>query len=1255
MKASNNFSHKKIFLLSAVLMIILFSCSIFRKKQIKIFTSKQNVNFPDYQKLFQQGTSVEKIDLLVEEAIKKNKDLDDSEEGGELAEYSRWRRFWIGRQTRGASRRTGPQQYLQSLMEFSEEKICKGSGNWKLIGPTKAPTHNGVELHTMGAVFAVAADPNDLNVVYAGTGSAGIWKTTSALSSTPHWENITDYLNLPTLGVQDIVLNPLNNKTIYAATSSMRAGYGLGIIKSYDRGNTWGATGLTFSPSDLSVLEKILINPIDTNILFTHSDRKLFYSTNSGTDWSIAHDLGEIEKHERFRSLEFNLSNHDIVYAGATKILKYNRISDEVEQLDLLASFSTAPDAPSGYFYNDIFSTELSSSTNGCYALIKWEYKNLNPNGNPSHKYKQEIKKYTESTNSWESINDDVSSFAEIFIVNPFNSDIMYFGDASGRVIRKSINGAETFFLPNITKYWADQPYYGVSTHADIRALKLLSNSTDGLSDILLTGSDGGIMLSQSAVAINSTTHKVNWKNINGKGLAITEYFGLGGNEANPYLIHGGTQDNGIMTVNLSDWNNYIRGDAYDCIIDRNNSILGYGQMNYPNLRITSDKGQTWNNLNTTDLDYCNPNGNSWSFPDWWQITKWPLMIDNENILYVGHYDLFKYTESGGVWSWEPVSNFSSLPTSTFPYPCPSDGPIEGIATKNGSNLIAVDISKIDNNIICAAFTNPTWNCPEQHAGKHRLFRTTDGGDNWSDITPSDASKWLGITDVITDYDQPEKIWVTFDRLGGDEFHRVNYSPDGGSTWENWSTGLPLFPVNCIEYQEGSDDLLYVGTDVGVYYREGGNSSTPWQCFNSNLPSTLVTDLEINYCAQKIRAATFGRGLWESPLANNNSIAIDDMDGDGICDAGDQCPGFDDNMIGTPCDDGDNCTINDTYDSNCNCVGEPFGSFNLMIRDNPTDNGDEPNIGDIWNGNIWNCANDLNLNCSTMENPEYKTAGINRVRVRVDNIGCVANTDGEAKLHIYWTIGRAGELWTEHWFDATIEPNNKIPPSIGVSAGGEISPSAGIPIPPIPAGGSIVLNWDWTPPNPADFNSIDSEPMICFLARIKSTIDPIEGESIGPIAGNVRNSNNVATVNTTLVDIDPLNLVFPTHTFFLNNPYQRDVSLNVNIQELNSKDEQFFQDGRIEMVLDKVGKRETNYKPIKIGVKNLEDLRRLNNLKLKPNEVWQAKFKFIHSGKITNQGMNKYSSFKLKVINEYDMEKPINTEFVFDIRVRNTK
>ncbi len=80
----------------------------------------------------------------------------------------------------------------------------------------------------------------------------------------------------------------------------------------------------------------------------------------------------------------------------------------------------------------------------------------------------------------------------------------------------------------------------------------------------------------------------------------------------------------------------------------------------------------------------------------------------------------------------------------------------------------------------------------------------------------------------------------------------------------NYSTGLPNIPVNCILYSNNSPQALYIGTDVGVYYREA--SMTAWLPYLSGIPNVPVFDLEMYYPTGKLRAATYGRGVWETDM-----------------------------------------------------------------------------------------------------------------------------------------------------------------------------------------------------------------------------------------------------------------------------------------------------------------------------------------------------------------------------------------------------
>ena len=73
-----------------------------------------------------------------------------------------------------------------------------------------------------------------------------------------------------------------------------------------------------------------------------------------------------------------------------------------------------------------------------------------------------------------------------------------------------------------------------------------------------------------------------------------------------------------------------------------------------------------------------------------------------------------------------------------------------------------------------------------------------------------------------------------------------------------------MYQVNTIVYQKGTNDRLYIGTDIGVFYSE--NKSNIWENINSNLPNLIISDLKIFYGSTipKLRAATYGRGLWET-------------------------------------------------------------------------------------------------------------------------------------------------------------------------------------------------------------------------------------------------------------------------------------------------------------------------------------------------------------------------------------------------------
>jgi hypothetical protein len=166
--------------------------------------------------------------------------------------------------------------------------------------------------------------------------------------------------------------------------------------------------------------------------------------------------------------------------------------------------------------------------------------------------------------------------------------------------------------------------------------------------------------------------------------------------------------------------------------------------------------------------------------------------------------------------------------------------------------------NKLKNIAICEADPDVIY-----MADDSKIWKTIDGGDNWERIqNPSGAITYLCVKN-----DDPNTIWYT---KGGYNAVRVYKSTDGGENWVDISAGLPSIPVSSIVYNkyEGRSEQLYVGTEVGVYYKDG---DADWVAYNSGLPNVRIGELEIYYNAQKpetccLYAASYGRGLWKSPI-----------------------------------------------------------------------------------------------------------------------------------------------------------------------------------------------------------------------------------------------------------------------------------------------------------------------------------------------------------------------------------------------------
>ncbi len=203
-----------------------------------------------------------------------------------------------------------------------------------------------------------------------------------------------------------------------------------------------------------------------------------------------------------------------------------------------------------------------------------------------------------------------------------------------------------------------------------------------------------------------------------------------------------------------------------------------------------------------------------------------PFVIDptTPTTIYAGYYRLYKSADQGNTWTEAspPLNNFSSLHHIA-------------VAPTSGKTIYVV-----------------SWN---------NIYRTTDGGASWTQVNnnlPGNDISYLSV-----DPDNENTVYVT---LGGYAPNvKVYVSENGGASWTNISGSLPNLPANCVIAQPNSNGVLYLAMDIGIYRRDPIKGQ--WELFNTGLPNVPVTELEIQRQQGKIRASTYGRGLWESDLA----------------------------------------------------------------------------------------------------------------------------------------------------------------------------------------------------------------------------------------------------------------------------------------------------------------------------------------------------------------------------------------------------
>ena len=357
----------------------------------------------------------------------------------------------------------------------------------------------------------------------------------------------------------------------------------------------------------------------------------------------------------------------------------------------------------------------------------------------------------------------------------------------------------------NFTK----KTHWSTQVHADQHTL--WQNKLNGR---IYIGNDGGLYYSDD------------WFDTFGQlsdGLNIAQAYRLGQAAQNRDLVINGYQDNGSANYDNGKFTTVLGGDGMESAFDYDDKTYAYSTYIDKIKRSTSQGYGNWKTIAANGVNGIDESG-AWVIP-------YMLHLTDPNTMFFGYKNIWRTNNvRNDPPTWTKISN--------------------NLGGSNSSNYQAIAQSPANIDIFYGVRKD------------HSLFRSdniNDTSPSWKNLTSKlPNSGW--IDDVICHPSDPEIVYII-------QSNRIYKSIDSGNTWTDISGTIPSSTdLNCMVYDKNSDEGIFVGTKTGVFYKDA--SMSDWIPYDGDLPVVNVTELEIyyGYTDSRLRAATFGRGLWESPI-----------------------------------------------------------------------------------------------------------------------------------------------------------------------------------------------------------------------------------------------------------------------------------------------------------------------------------------------------------------------------------------------------
>jgi photosystem II stability/assembly factor-like uncharacterized protein len=705
--------------------------------------------------------------------------------------------------------------------------------------PMAASNFTGLEFRSIGPAFMsgriadIEIMPDDPATWIVGVGSGGVWRTDNAGTT---WTPIFDDQDVFSIGA--VTIDPSNPHTIWVGTGEnvggRHVGYGNGIYRSRDGGQTWEHLGLENSEH----ISEIIVHPDDPNTIWVASqgplwsaggERGLFKSTDGGQTWENVLSAGEWTG---VTDVVIDPRNPDRLYAATWQ-----------HHRTVAAYIGAGPE--SGIHVSDDggetwrqVATGLPTGNLGKIGLA------ISPQ-NPDVVYAAiELDRRTggiwRSANrgeSWTRMSDTVSGgtgphyYQELY-ASPHQFDRIYLVSNTSQI---SDDGGRTF-RPTNTEH----------RHVDDHAIAF--HPTDP--DYIMYGSDGGLYVSYD--------NEASWRFIS--NLPITQFYDIAVDDSEPfYNVYGGTQDNSTQVgpsrtenrhgIRNSDWEIVVFADGHEPDIEPGNPDIAYGSWQQGNL-VRFDR-------TTGEVVYIRAQpepGEPGERYNW----DAPLVVSSHQPtrLYHGSQRVWRSDDRGDTWtaiSEDLTRNQDRMLLPLMGRQWSWDAGWDIYAMSNYNTISALAESPVDENVIYAGTDDGL------------IQITTDGGETWRRTETGDLP---GVPDLayVNDFEpslfEAGTVYLALDNHKyGDFTPYLLRSDNYGRTWRSITDGLPEDEqVWRIAQDHVNPDLLFAGTEFGVYFTIDGGEN--WTQLQAGIPTISARDLQIQRRENDLVVATFGRGIY---------------------------------------------------------------------------------------------------------------------------------------------------------------------------------------------------------------------------------------------------------------------------------------------------------------------------------------------------------------------------------------------------------